>query len=59
MRTLLQKMVGVVHRISGDGATLNARYELDRSVSSVAELEAQLRRVGTASSSYAASSHAA
>jgi hypothetical protein len=47
-------MVGVVHRISGAGATLNARYEVDRSASSVAELDAQLRRMGAASSPYAA-----
>ena len=51
---MLQKMVGVVHRISGAGAMLNARYELDRSASSVVELDAQLRRVGVTSSPYAA-----
>jgi hypothetical protein len=49
LRTLLQRMVDVVNRISGAGAMLNARYELDRSVSSVVELDAQLRRVGATS----------
>jgi hypothetical protein len=54
VRALLQKMTDVGHRVSGIGARLNAMHELDRSVSSVVEVERQLRRIGATSSPRAA-----
>jgi hypothetical protein len=51
---MLRKITEVVHRISAPGATLNAMHEVDRAMSSVVELEAQLRRVRATSSPKAA-----
>jgi hypothetical protein len=45
MQALLQKVVDVVHRVSGTGARLNAMHEVERSASSVVEVEVQLRRI--------------
>jgi hypothetical protein len=50
VRTPLQTMMETVNRITGTGAMLNARYEVDRALWSVIELDEQLRRVGTKSS---------
>jgi hypothetical protein len=54
MQALLQKVADVVRRVSGTGARLNAMHELERSVSSVVEVEVQLRRISDTSSPRAA-----
>jgi len=48
---MLRKMGSVVHRMTGAGAMLNAMRELDRFQSSIGDVETQLRRMGTTSSS--------
>jgi hypothetical protein len=42
---LLRKITEVVQSVSGPGAALNARHEVDRAVSSRNDVEAQLQRV--------------
>ncbi len=49
MRRLLRKMRSVGNRMTGSGAVLNARHELDRFESSIDEVETQLRRAVTTS----------
>jgi len=46
MRMLLRKLVEAAGRLSGPGATHNARLEVDRTTSTIVELERQLDRVG-------------
>jgi hypothetical protein len=47
---LLKKAALVVQRITGPGATLNARSELERAAETATELDAQLRRVAPVAS---------
>lgn len=49
MRKLPRKITEVVLRLTGPGATLNAWHEVDRTATSIADVEAQLHRVSTAS----------
>jgi hypothetical protein len=54
MRILLQKITEVVHQVSGPGAALNARSELERTTASVMDVDRQLDRVRVASGRRAA-----
>lgn len=54
MQTLMRKITEVVQRMTGVGATLNARHEVDRAAWSVIDLDAQLYKVRATSSRQAA-----
>ena len=57
MRKMLRVMAEIVRRVTAPGAALNAMGELDRAATAASEVDAQLRRVVTATS--ASAPHAA
>jgi len=57
VRKMLRVMAEIVRRVTAPGAALNAMGELDRAATAASEVDAQLRRVVTATS--ASAPHAA